>query len=227
MVQSAQQRVVLVLLLALLIGVVANPARAATGVVYEASVAGGSTSLATVSTSSAVTAVAGQLYLAAVTTKAGSVTVRSIKGLGLTWTLVKAQCAGRNQTRLEVWRAIGTPTSSEAVVATLSAKATSAVIAVSRYSGVDATTPLGTMASANTRGADGTCSGGVDNAMYSVNITTSAPGVSVYGAVATRNRTHTPGSGYTERLELAQGKGGDITSVAIEDRTLGSASTLR
>jgi len=36
--------------------------------------------------------------------------------------------------------------------------------------------------------------------------------------VAIRNRTHTPGSGYTERVETAFGSGGDVAGLAIVDR---------
>ena len=98
------------LLLALLAGslAAATPVAAA-GVVFEGTSTGGSSASATVATASAVPAVAGQLYLAAVSTKPGGVTVRSVSGLGLSWALMRAQCAGRAQTRLEVWWAIGAP----------------------------------------------------------------------------------------------------------------------
>src|SRR5262245_33993207 len=162
------------------------PAAAAT-LTYEGTTMGGAASSATVSTSAVVPAAAGQLYLAAITTKSGTVAVRSVSGLGLSWSLVKAQCAGRAQTRVELWRAIGTPAAAGTVTASLSASATNAAIAVSRYSGVDTATPLGVAVSANTAGVAGACSGGIDSASYSVSLTTSAPGAVMYGAVAMRN----------------------------------------
>src|SRR5687767_10805656 len=134
---TACKRSSLLMLLALLACVLALPAPAtAAGIVYEGTNSGGSTSSATVSTASAVPAAAGQLYLAAVAIKSGSIAVRSVTGLGLTWTLLRAQCAGRGQTRVEVWQGSGAPAAG-AVTASLGSTATNAVIAVSRYSGVD------------------------------------------------------------------------------------------
>ena len=215
------------LLLALLAGslAAATPVAAA-GVVFEGTSTGGSSASATVATASAVPAVAGQLYLAAVSTKPGGVTVRSVSGLGLSWALMRAQCAGRAQTRLEVWWAIGAPTGSTPVSAGLSASALNATIVVARYSGVDAASPLGAVTSANTRGVGGACSGGVDSAAYSVSLPASTAGALAFGAVAMRNRAHTPGSGYAERAELLQGSGGDAVSVALEDKAVVAPGAL-
>ncbi len=218
------RRASLWMLLALLACLLTLPApAAAAGIMYEGSSSGGATSSATVSTASAVPAAAGQLYLAAVATKSGSIAVRAVAGLGLNWALVRAQCGGRGQTRVEVWQGSGAPAAAGPVTASLSSTATNAVIAVSRYSGVDPAAALGAPVSANSRGAGGTCSGGVDSASYSVSLTTSVPGAVIYGAAAMRNRSHTPGSGYAERAELFQGSSGDMASVAIEDRTVATA----
>lgn len=215
------------MLLIILLGMLAPaaPAAAAT-LAYEGTVAGGATSASVVATAAAVPALAGQLYLAAVATKPGGVSVRSVSGLGLAWTLVKAQCAGRSQTRVEVWQALGSPSASGAVSANLSAAATNAAIGVSRYSGADAATPLGQVVSANTRGVAGACSGGVDSAAYSVSLAASTPGALAYGAVALRNRAHTPGGGYAERAEVLQGGGGDVAGLAVEDRAVAAAGAL-
>lgn len=217
----------LVILPILLFGMLAlaAPAAAAT-LAHEGTIAGGATSSASVATAAALPAAAGQLYLAAITTKPGSVAVRSVAGLGLTWTLVKAQCAGRNQTRVELWRALGVPSGSTAVSASLSGTAGNAVITVARYSGVDPTAPLGAVVSANTLGTGGACSGGVDGAAYNVSLPASTPGALAFGAVAMRNRTHTPGSGYTERAEKIQGSSGDAAGLAIEDRGVAAAGAL-
>ena len=40
----------------------------------------------------------------------------------------------------------------------------------------------------------------------------------MYGAVATRHLTHTPGAGYLERAEVHQGSGGKTAGVAVEDK---------
>ena len=62
---------------------------------------GGSAALSTVSTATAVTGVTGHLYPAAVSAKTHR-QVTAVTGLGLTWTRLAAQCAGRNQTGLEL-----------------------------------------------------------------------------------------------------------------------------
>jgi uncharacterized repeat protein (TIGR02543 family) len=194
-------------------------------IAHEETKTGGSTSSTTVSTSSSLTAAAGQLYLAAIATK-NRVSVNSVSGLGLTWTFVKSQCAGRNQTGVEVWMAQGTPSGNEAVTATLASAPNSAVIAVSRYSGVDASDPIGNMISGNTLGLNGACSGGTDNASYSFNLTTTISGAFAYGAAAMRNKTHTPGAGYTERGEIMAGSSGSAASVAVMDKAVSSPSSV-
>jgi len=194
-------------------------------IVHEETRTGGSTSSATVSTSSSLTAVGGNLYLAAISTK-NRVSVNSVSGLGLTWTLVKAQCAGRNQTGVEVWMAQGTPSSNAVVTATLASAPSSAVIAVTRYSGVDANDPVGNFISGNTLGLNGACSGGTDNTSYSFNLTTTISGAFAYGAAAMRSKTHTPGAGYTERGEILQGSGGSVASVAVMDKVVNPAASI-
>ena len=182
--------------------------------VHQQTVTGGAGATTTVS-SATVTAVANHLYLVSVSSRPNRA-VSSVAGLGLTWTRVDAQCAGRDQTGVEVWRAQGTPGASGAVTATLASAPTSSVITVSRYSG---TSGVGAVASANSNGAEGSCTGGTDSASYSVNLTTTVAGSLRFGAVATRNRNHTAGAGYTERAEIKQGSGGNTAGSAIEDRT--------
>jgi hypothetical protein len=185
----------------------------------------GSTSSVTVTTAANLTSVSDHLYLAAVSAKPHRV-VSSVSGLGLVWTPLQVQCAGRNQTGVEVWMAQGTPGGDGAVTATLAAAPINAVIAVSRYSGVDAVSPIGNLVSGNTNGIDGVCADGIDSAAYSFNLTTVVDGALVYGAAAMRNRTHSPGAGYTEQVEFAQGIRGGIASVAVVDQTFSSASTV-
>ncbi|MGH7492779.1 MAG: InlB B-repeat-containing protein [bacterium] len=186
---------------------------------------GGSTASTTVSTVASLTAESGQLYLAAISTR-GRVAVTGVSGLGLSWTLVKAQCAGRNLTGVEVWMAQGTPSGNGIVTATLASTPSNAVIAVSRYSGVNAEDPVGNSASANTNGINGLCSGGVDTSFYSFNLSTTADDAVVYGAVAIRSRVHIPGAGYTERAELLQGTLGAIAGVAVEEKPVATPSTV-
>jgi Abnormal spindle-like microcephaly-assoc'd, ASPM-SPD-2-Hydin len=186
---------------------------------------GGSANITTVTTSTALTGVSGHLYLAAVSTKSPRA-VTAMTGLGLTWTRVAAQCAGRNQTAVEIWWASGTA-SSGTVTATLASAPSNAVIAVARYSGASAVTPVASLVGGNTNGVNGACANGTDSAAYSFNLTTTQPNALVIGAIASRNHTHTPGAGYTERIEAAQGAtAGNAVRVTLVDRGVTSPSSL-
>lgn len=195
------------------------------GIVHWGTKTGGSSNSATVATSSGLTAAPNHLYLAAITTKS-KVKVNEVKGLGLTWKLVKTQCSGRNNIGVELWMAQGAPTGNGIVTATLAAAATNAVIAVSRYSGVATVNPLSQVISGNTKGLDGLCSGGVDSWPYAFNMITTVNGAMVHVAAADRNRTHTPGKSYTERAEMRQGSSSTVASVSIENRVVPVADTV-
>jgi hypothetical protein len=194
-------------------------------IVHQETQTGGSSSSTTVATAANVTAANDHLYLAAISTRP-KVQVTAISGLGLNWNLVKAQCSGRDVTGVEVWMAQGMPSSNAPVAATLASAPSNAVIAVSRYSGGKRVNPIGNVTSGNTNGANGLCSAGLDTNLYSFNLTTTTNGSVVYGAVALRSRTHTPGAGYTERAEIMQGTLGAAAAVAVEDKTVASASTV-
>ncbi|MDZ7343173.1 MAG: DNRLRE domain-containing protein [candidate division KSB1 bacterium] len=193
-------------------------------VTHQETKTGGASGAATVTTSASLSGKSGQLYLAAIATKP-KVSVSRVSGLGLNWTLVKAQCAGRNQTGVEVWMAQGTPSGDGPVTAMLASAVENAAIAVSRYDGVAASNPIGNLVSGNTNGANGACSGGLDNTTYSFSLM-AATGSFVYGAAAMRNRTHTPGNGYSEHAEMMQGSGGSAASVAVQGRRVDVASTV-
>jgi hypothetical protein len=176
----------------------------------------------TVATAQALTAASGQLYVATITFKSNTV-VTSVGGLGLAWTRVAAQCAGRGQTGIEVWIAQGVPSGGGIVSANLQAAVSAAVIAVTRYSGVNATAPVGTVESANANGVDGACANGVDGASYSYSLPSVAAGSVVHSAASMRNRTHTPGASYQEIFELtAPTSGGSAASVALSQKTAGA-----
>jgi len=179
-----------------------------------------------VTTSASLTGANGNLYLAAITSKP-KLGVTSVTGLGLTWKPVKSQCSGRNATNVEVWMAQGTPTvASSPITATFSDSAKNAILIVSRYSGVHTTFPLGNVISGNTTGSNGACDGGVDNLSYLFNLTTSSNGTFVYGAVVMRSKTNTPGSGFIERAELIKGTGGDVVSMAAQDKSVPIATSV-
>jgi CSLREA domain-containing protein len=190
---------------------------------YHETQTGATTNTASVASASLI-GVTNHLYLAAISTQSNAVTVTNVSGLGLTWSLLRAQCSGgATPTRVEVWRAIGAPTGSGAVTANLSAS-TSAVIAVSRYSNVNTVSPLGPPVSANSNGVNGACSGGVASNTYTTNLTTTTANAWAYGAVAIGNRTHTEGGSYSERADLRNGS--TVVGVAAEDRLVTSASTV-
>ncbi len=186
---------------------------------------GGSSNSTTVSTSAGLTAVNKQIYLAAIATKP-KVSVSFVSGLGLNWTLVREQCSGRDQTGIEVWMAKGLSSSNGIVTASFTTAASNAVMAVSRYAGVDSANPIGHIISGNTNGVHGDCTGGVDNNAYSFNVRTTLNGAMIYGAATMRDEAHTPGAGYTERAELIEGSFGTASSIAVEDRSLATTTTI-
>lgn len=183
---------------------------------YQESVSGSASGSSTVSTDSALTRINGALYLAAITSKSPE-TVSMVSGLGLSWTLLKSQCSGRNHTAVEIWQAQGTPSADGIVTATFESPPGNAVIAVTRYAWVDPTNPIGNIISGNTNGENGLCSAGVDSNAYAFPIAATDSGAVIYGAAAIRNRSHSPGSGYTEIVELVQGTGGSTATLAVQD----------
>jgi uncharacterized repeat protein (TIGR02543 family) len=196
-------------------------------VTHEGTVTGGSSDSATVSTDVTVTAAPNDLYLAAIATK-GHVAVNDVTGMGLSWTQVGAQCAGRNATGVSVWMAQGTPTADEVVSATLAKAPRNAVIAVTRYSGVAASNPVGNMASANTNGISGACSGGSDSNNYTVDVSTTVAGALVYSAVGLRSAGHAPGqvpNEYTERVDFVHGATAPA-GIAVQEATIATQSTV-
>jgi len=99
------------------------------------------------------------------------------------------------------------------------------VIAVTRYSGVQASSAVTGVVLGNTNGIDGLCSGGSNSASYAFDVTTTANGSLVYGAVAKRQRSHTPGPGFAERAEVQSGNGNPAAGVAVEDQVIASPSS--
>lgn len=194
---------------------VTSSAGAGGAVVFEAVQSGGSTASSTVSAASVVAA-SNRLYLAAISTKP-SVPVLSVSGLGLTWTRVRAQCAGRGTTAVEVWMAQGSPSASGIVSAALATVPNAAVISVARYSGVDATAPLGNLVSVNSLGLGGSCTGGVDRSTYSFALPASGAGAMAFAAVALRTMANTPGVGMTERAEFHKGSSLSTAGIALMD----------
>jgi hypothetical protein len=203
------------------------PSSSGNYVVLEEIQTGASTESETVTTSGNLTGVSGHLYLAAISTKA-RVHLDSLSGLGLTWTLVQYQCSGRGSTMVEMWMAMGTPSSNGPVTAFCTGAPTSSVITVMRYSGINSGDPIGNVISGSTNGENGggSCVLGTDSDHYSFSLTTTTNNAVVCAAVALRSRTHTPGAGYTERAEVTQGTANTAAGIAVADKNVELVSTV-
>lgn len=178
-------------------------------------VTGSSVSAISVSTRDQVQVETGNVYLAAISTRPAR-PATELSGLGLTWQRVRTQCSGRNQVLIEVWRGTGTPTSASTVTATFSSLPQAAVIAVSRFSGVDLANPIGANAGQNTLGRnDPLCAGGVDSNAYTVTLGMEN-GEVAYSTAAMRLNTHQPGTGFTEMTDLRDGSGGGAAGLAVQ-----------
>ena len=195
-------------------------------VIHEESQSGGSSEATSVSTAANLTGVIGHLYLAAITTKQFQA-VTAVTGLGLTWNRLIQQCSGRNQTGIEVWTARGIPSGNSQVTAILAAAPNSAAIIVSRYSGLDALEPTGTLLSGNTNGQSGVCTSGSDSSSYTFSMTTTANGALIYAVAAMRNKAHEPGAAYTELAEFTQGNSGSTAAgLAVQQQAVLTESTV-
>lgn len=184
--------------------------------------------------SPSITGAHGHLYVAHVsaTRGVGSITVSSVTGLGLTWTLIKEQCngVGVSQDVMSVWYAIGAATTG-AVTATLSATSQEVQIYVTRWSGVDTTDPIAAAVGYNTNGLSGACSGGVasDDAQGSITVE-GINSVVVLASVQDDMTAFTMTSGWTTETAYS---GQSVQSIIIEyiapaqgALALGSANNL-
>ena len=194
-------------------------------------------------TSSILKGVAGDLYLAAISTKGHShghphntTVVQSISGLGLNWTLVKDQRGFRNATHLTLYMAQGTPTGDDSVTAVVSnfPAGQNIALSVTRYSGVDATNPIGNVISHNSQGFNGPGveltgyprpSSSHDKPAYTVKLPVNSS-KNVCAFIAHRNVTHIPGAKYAERIDAAGGTGGDTNTIAVVDNVSPSVNLI-
>jgi hypothetical protein len=169
---------------------------------------GSSSGLASVTTEEPVRDAAGDLYLAAVTTRLRADVVE-LTGLGLDWTELVEQCTRQGQSAVSLWWALGLPSDETHVTAMLSDVVANASIIVTRYSGVDAVEPFGplpSLVSGNANGIDGACSGGIDTKVYALPLTTTDYESLVHAAIASTSR-HYPGDDWSEIAEQRTGSG--------------------
>jgi hypothetical protein len=169
--------------------------------------------------------VANHLYIASISTKPKK-DVSRVDGLGLTWTRKAMQCSGNGATQVEIWYAIGAPNPSGNVTCTLVSGSSKIAMVVSHYSGVDKDFPLETVVTANVIGVGAPCGASGQTSSFSFDLATTAPSSQVFAAAAIGNVTLTAGGAYTKRREMVQGTGGNASTVAVEDRSVSTASTV-
>jgi hypothetical protein len=84
------------------------------------------------------------------------------------------------------------------------------------------------MASANTNGISGACSGGSDSNSYTVDVSTTVAGALVYSAVGLRSAGHAPGqvpNEYTERVDFVHGATAPA-GIAVQEATIATQATV-
>jgi hypothetical protein len=189
-------------------------------ITYEESQSGSRLELAgplEVTTDAPLTAVAGDVYLAAISTKGFShghahnkTKVDSIWGLDLEWKNIASQCGTRNSTHLEIYAAQGIPSGDGPVSAIVSnfPAGFCVVLSVTRYSGVDRLDAIGNVLSHNTAGFNGPVveitgyprpASSYDIPEYSMKFPISGSGVCAF--IAHRSRIHdSTAVGFTERF---------------------------
>jgi hypothetical protein len=170
-----------------------------------------------------------RLYVAAIAIYGDSsgTSVSSLSGGGLTWTLQKSQCSARlNRARMEVWQAFGSPSANFDLDITLTDIAV-VTAAVSRYSGVDSTTPTEGAAGSNTYGMNGICDGnGTDNDALSLSLTSSNNDSVLYATSHPRNRSlDVEDAAYTQRAWIINSDSSDGANLFVHDRSLVTAGT--
>jgi hypothetical protein len=152
-------------------------------------------------TTSNVSGGTNQLYVVAVSIKDYGGKTINVSGGGLSWTEQKAQCSGRDTTNASVFTALASPGSPFAVTASITGTEGLSV-SVSRYSGVDTTTPIEDPVGHNTTSEDDTdCSSGTDD--DSPQLTTGSTNANSVHFVATGVRGKTYSSydtDYTQRV---------------------------
>lgn len=181
-------------------------------VAHQATVTGNAGNVGTVSTSTSVSAVSGNFYVAAVSRESAA-TVTSITGLGLTWVQVATQQSDDGKRTVDVWRGSGTPGSSGVVTANFSATATNSHIAVSSFNNVDASSPVTAF-----NGSNG------NSSSPSVSVASSTANGLAYGAVAKDNSTFTQGAGFIEQSDEVSSSG-TVDGLATETKQLAAGGS--
>lgn len=120
--------------------------------------------------------------------------ITSVTGMGATWTLVGSEQTSTLDCGTAVYINTTPPVGNDTITVNFSATTGGAVMAVSRYSGVNLTSPVQVFETLNAVAATNT---------YSDSLLGTDKGMLVT-SVGIKAQTHTPGSGATERIELHQ-----------------------
>jgi hypothetical protein len=190
------------------------------GVTFRQTLGGEAQQTRSVSTADALDAVELDLYLAAIASSPQRA-VEQVEGMDLEWARVRVQCSGGGETAVEIWMARGNP-SPGIVTATFGAETQSALITVSRYSGADASDPLGSLLSANPNGLEGECVPVDASSNWELRMTTLTEGGILFAAVAASHGDPSAGDGYVSRL-VQSNAGEPGASILIFDRAVDAA----
>lgn len=212
---------------AISIGMEARGVPAVSTVAHVATVTGTASNAASVSTVS-ILGSAGDVYLAAVANGVATPrTVASISGPpGITWSLVGQAANSVGNGRLEVWVGTGTPGLAGIVTATFSGgNADRAALAVSRYSGVDTSSPIQASLTGEAAGAGSTAvslgpvTGTATNGRFYTAINGATTGTFTFTTPATERVDLDPGNA---RVQLGVADG-----VAAASNTVAATITAR
>jgi hypothetical protein len=144
-------------------------------------------------------------YLVEISRRNTAAAVSSVVGMGTTWTEVLDVSGAGAVVRTSLWRPVSPPTAGGTITASFSALPTASVITVSRFSGVDLTTPFTNQETLPSGGSTASYSDAIDG----------AAGGMVVTFASMRERTHTAGSGFTEQAEVRTGLTNNDASTAI------------
>jgi hypothetical protein len=116
----------------------------------------------------------------------------------------------------------GAPVSSGNVTAFFDGIAENSVIAVSRYSGVDPRNPIGSIVAGNPLRVNGGSAGEINENCFSFDDRTASPAM----GSASQTYSATPHSDYEDWVEISEDTFGSVTSLAVQDQPIPSASSI-
>jgi len=155
-----------------------------------------------VTTSDSISGVPNNLYITSISVNP-KIDVQSVTGMNLDWMRLSYQCGSMGGSQSEVWFAVGDEATSDGVItANLSSGAKSMVVSASRISGINPSSPFGSIITGNYNGQSGSCSGGSPSSSYDFQIEIENQNSMLFGAIGAsfeqNGYQHTPGAGFLE-----------------------------